>query len=99
MPRSTQRRAAYRVEDDELVRYHWNVLDRTANNVPIATVLLDELDSLTFRFLQFNDEWVDQWPPLAAGAASNSHVLPRAVEITLILPDEGEITRVVEMLP
>ena len=99
VPRSTQRRAAYRIEDDELVRYHWNVLDRTANNVPVATVLLDELDSLTFRFLQFNDEWVDQWPPLAAGAASNSHVLPRAVEITLVLPDEGELTRVVEILP
>ena len=61
-------------------------------------VLLDNLDSLTFRFLQLNDEWVDQWPPIDAAAASNSHVLPRAVEITLILPDEGELTRVVEML-
>lgn len=98
VPRSTQQRTAYRVEDDELVRYHWNVLDRTANSVPVATVLLDEFDSLTFRFLQFNDEWVDQWPPIAAGAAANSHVLPRAVEITLVLPDEGELTRVVEML-
>lgn len=98
VPRSTQRRTAYRIEDNELVRYHWNVLDRTANSVPVATVLLDELDSLTFRFLQFNDEWVDQWPPLSAGAAANSHILPRAVEITLVLPDEGELTRIVEML-
>lgn len=98
VPRSTQRRAAYRIEDNELVRYHWNVLDRTASSVPVATVLLEDLDSLTFRFLQPNDEWVDQWPPIAAGAASSSHVLPRAVEITLILPDEGELTRVVELL-
>ena len=98
VPRSTQQRTAYRIEDDELVRYHWNVLDRTANSVPVATVLLDEIDSLTFRFLQFNDEWVDQWPPIAAAAAANAHVLPRAVEITLVLPDEGELTRVVELL-
>jgi len=98
VPRSTQQRTAYRVEDDELVRYHWNVLDRTVNNVPVATILLDDLDSLTFRFLQLNDEWVDQWPPVAAGAASNTHELPRAVEITLILPDHGELTRVVELL-
>lgn len=98
VPRSTQQRTAYRIEDNELVRYHWNVLDRTANSVPVATVLLDELDSLTFRFLQPNDEWVDQWPPIAAGASADTHVLPRAVEITLVLPDEGELTRLVEML-
>ena len=98
VPRRTPRRAADRVEDNELGRYHWIVLDRTAFNVPVASVVLEDLDSLTCLFLQFNDEWVDQWPPLAAGAASNSHVLPRAVEITLILPDEGELTRVVEML-
>jgi len=98
VPRSTEQRTAYRIEDNELVRYHWNVLDRTVNNVPVATVLLDDLDSLTFRFLQFNDEWVDQWPPISADAASNTHVLPRAVEITLVLPDEGELTRIVELL-
>ena len=91
-------RCAAEHADNELVRYHWNVLDRTANSVPIATVLLGDLDSLTFRFLQSNDEWVDQWPPISVGAASNTHVLPRAVEITLVLPDEGELTRVVEML-
>ena len=99
VPRSTQQRTAYRIEEEELVRYHWNVLDRTVNNVPVVTVLLDEIDSLTFRFLMGNGDWTDQWPPIAAGAASNSNVLPRAVEITLVLPDEGELTRVVEVAP
>jgi general secretion pathway protein J len=99
VPRSTQQRSAYRIEDEELVRYHWNVLDRTASNIPVATILLDEIDSLTFRFLLDNGEWVDQWPPIAAGAASNTSVLPRAVEILLALPDEGELMRVVEVLP
>jgi general secretion pathway protein J len=99
VPRSTQQRTAYRIEDDELVRYHWNVLDRTVNNIPIATILLDDIESLTFRFLLENGDWTDQWPPVATGAASNSTLLPRAVEITLILPDEGEITRIVEVSP
>jgi general secretion pathway protein J len=99
VPRSTQQRTAYRIEDDELIRYHWNVLDRTVNNIPIATVLLDNVDSLTFRFLLDNGEWSDQWPPLAAGAAANSTSLPRAVEITLVLPDEGELIRIVEVAP
>ncbi len=97
VPRSTQQRTAYRVEEEELVRYHWNVLDRTVNNVPVATILLDDLESLTFRFLQFNGDWVDQWPPVSAQSSSNSTMLPRAVEITLVLPDEGELRRIVEV--
>lgn len=98
VPRSTQQRTAYRIEDGELLRYHWNVLDRTVNNTPIATVMLDEVDSLAFRFLTVNDEWIGQWPPLSAQGGPVT-TLPRAVEIVLVLPDEGEITRVVEVSP
>ena len=29
LPRGTLQRAAYRLEEDELIRYHWNVLDRS----------------------------------------------------------------------
>jgi general secretion pathway protein J len=99
VPRSTQQRTAYRIEDDELLRVHWNVLDRTANNLPIATVLLDGIDSLTFRFLQDNGEWTNQWPPATAGVGANFDGLPRAVEITLMLPTEGVLTRIVEVSP
>ena len=92
-------RTAYRIEDDELVRYHWNVLDRTVNNTPIATVMIDEVESITFRFLQANGEWTEQWPPLTAQGGGPVRSLPRAVEILLVLPDEGEIRRVVEVSP
>lgn len=99
VPRSTQQRSAYRIEDDELVRYHWNVLDRTVNNIPVATVLLDNIESLTFRFLQQNGEWVEQWPPTGSQSSTATNLLPRAVTIVLVLPDEGELTRVVEVSP
>ncbi len=100
VPRSTQQRTAYRVEDGELLRYHWNVLDRTASNVPVATVLLEGIDSLTFRFLQPNGDWSSQWPPLAQQSqASNSSLLPRAVEILIVTPEEGELRRVIEVSP
>jgi len=92
-------RTAYRVEDGELIRYYWNVLDRTVNNTPIGTVMLEDVDSLTFRYLQANGEWTDEWPPLAPQGAPPTRVLPRAVEILLVLPDEGEINRVVEVSP
>jgi general secretion pathway protein J len=99
VPRSTQQRTAYRIEDDELVRYHWNVLDRTVNNVPVTTVMMTDVESLTFRFLQADGEWSDQWPPLNLQTTSNTNALPRAVAITLILPDEGELVRIVEVAP
>lgn len=99
VPRSTQQRTAYRIEDGELIRYHWNVLDRTVNNVPVATVLMENIDSLTFRFLQENGDWSDQWPPVTAQTTSNSVSLPRAAAITLTLPDQGELIRIVEVAP
>lgn len=99
VPRSTLQRTAYRIEDGELIRYHWNVLDRTVSNTPFVTVMLENIDSLTFRFLSGTDDWTDQWPPLSTGASAVSSNLPRAVEIVLALPDEGEITRVVEVSP
>lgn len=103
-PRSTMQRVAYRLEDGDLVRYHWYVLDRTINSQPVGTVMLEDVSSLTFRFLRGNGEWVDQWPPLSSQAAlpgqasSMSVELPRAIEIVLVLDREGEITRIVEVL-
>lgn len=99
LPRSTLQRTAYRIEEGELLRFHWNVLDRTVNNVPVRTVMLDEVSSLTFRFLQSNGDWSDQWPPLASQTGATTSNLPRAVEILLTLEDEGELSRVVEVSP
>ena len=99
VPRSTLQRTAYRIEDRELVRYHWNVLDRTVNNLPVATVLMEDIDSLSFRFLQANGEWSDQWPPINVQTSSDTSMRPRAVAIVLELPIEGELTRIVEVAP
>ena len=98
VPRSTMQRTAYRIEEGELIRYYWNVLDRTVNNTPLTAVMLEEVESLTFRFLQSNNEWIDQWPPVSTPGTPVSG-LPRAVEIVLILADEGEIVRTIEVSP
>jgi general secretion pathway protein J len=99
LPRSTLQRSAYRLEEGELIRYHWRVLDRTINNEPIATVLLDDVASIVFRYLQADGEPVDQWPPIGAQGPGSIRVRPRAVEIVLTLADEGEIRRLVEIAP
>ena len=99
LPRGTLQRSAYRLEDGELVRYHWRVLDATANNEPIATVLLDDVDGLVFRYLLNDGEVTEQWPPINSPGPSGFRMRPRAVEIVLTLADEGEIRRIVEIAP
>ncbi len=99
LPRGTLQRSAYRLEDGELIRYHWRVLDRTINNEPIATVLLDGVDSIVFRYLGGGDEATEQWPPINTPGPAGFRLRPRAVEIVLTLTDEGEIRRLVEVAP
>lgn len=99
LPRGTLQRSAYRIEDGELIRYHWRVLDRTINNEPIATVLLDDVDSIVFRYLQAEGDPLDQWPPTGAAGPGGNRLRPRAVEVVLTLADEGEIRRIVEIAP
>jgi len=99
LPRSTLQRSAYRIEDGKLVRYHWNVLDRTYGNEAVAAVLLEDVEALLFRFFDDNGESYEVWPPQIAAGSTNLRVRPRAVEIVLSLPDEGEITRLLEIAP
>jgi len=92
-------RSAYRIEDDELIRYHWRVLDRTINNEPIETVLLDGVESIEFRYLTTDGEGSEQWPPANVAGPTGFRLRPRAVEVVLTLFNEGEIRRLVEVAP
>jgi general secretion pathway protein J len=99
LPRSNLQRAAYRLEDGELLRYHWNVLDPTPANEAIVTELLTDVDSLLFRFRTHSGEWSEQWPPPGVQGSAGQRVRPQVVEVVLTLPDEGEIRRFFEVAP
>ena len=99
MPRGTLQRSAYRIEDGELIRYHWRVLDRTINNEPIGLVLLDGIESIEFRYLTTDGEGSEQWPPTGVTGPAGFRLRPRGVEVVLTLTDEGEIRRLVEITP
>lgn len=98
-PRSTMQRSAYRMVDDELVRYHWLVLDRTLANQPVEDILLDGVESVLFRFMQANGNWTERWPPENQPGPLGARQRPRAAEIVLTLEGEGEIRRLVEIAP
>ena len=99
LPRGTLQRSAYRIEEDELIRYHWMVLDRTLANEPVSVTLLDGVDSILFRFLQANGDWTEQWPPSNRPGVLGSRLRPRAVEINLTQDDEGELSLLIEVAP
>lgn len=99
LPRSTLQRSAYRIEDDALIRYHWAVLDRTLANEPLSVTLLEGVESILFRFMQADGEWIEQWPPQNRPGVLGARQRPRAVEIILTLSAEGEMRRLLEVAP
>ena len=97
LARGTLQRVAYRIEEDSLVRYHWFVLDPTLANEPVSTVMLENVESIEFRYRAPGGDWIDQWPPRSVSGPSAWRIRPQVVEVTLILPDEGEIRRFFEV--
>lgn len=100
LPRSSLLRVAYRIDDNKLVRLQWPQLDRAQNMEPMQTELLDNLESVTIRFLDDRAEWHEQWPPLSAGTGSSSGtaaIQPVAIEIVMELSDWGSIRRLYAM--
>lgn len=88
--RSNLQRVAYRLEENTLYRLSWTELDREPESLPYEVELCTDVTDLSFRFLDDQQEWHEQWPPLE-GAATTA--LPRGVELILELEDWGEIRR------
>ena len=97
--RSSLLRIAYQFDDEKLVRLQWPQMDRAQETEAKKTVLLDNLDEVTIRFLDQNAEWQEQWPPLNATSVAGSDNATELVgiEIVLQLKDWGEIRRLYAM--
>lgn len=99
LPRGTLQRVAWRVEDGDLIRLHWPVLDTTVGVDPIGTLVLDDVERIELRYRLPNGEWSEQWPPLGVSGAGMLRMRPQIVEVVLTLPIEGEIRRFFEVAP
>ena len=97
LTRSTLQRVTYRLMDNKLERAYWNALDRTLTTEPTSAVLLDKVRTASFRFMDQNQTWHDQWPPLGYSGPDAARLRPIAVEITLDLEDWGKLVRLVEV--
>ncbi len=97
IPRSTLQRVAYQLEDRQLVRLDWQVLDRLSGTEPRRTEILDDVDEIIIRYLDEQLEWHENWPPLSSDNRIAAWIRPLAVEISLELSDQGRITRLLEI--
>ena len=104
--RSSLARVAYRFEEDKLIRLTWPQLDRSPNMEAKEAELIDNIENVTLRFLDQNNEWHTQWPSLTATAAAPTAPAgttgtpapaalewPTAIEVILQLNDWGDIRR------
>lgn len=97
LPRSTQQRVQYVLDDGTLRRDHSLVLDSTLAEEPVRRDLISKVQQVKIRYLDRNATWVEQWPPLGAPPAGALRSRPLAVEVTLELEDFGVITRLIEV--
>ena len=83
-------RVAYEVENDNLYRYSWEVLDRPTGADPTRTLLMNAVNSLEVRAFDSGGDWRDIWPQ---GTSNNINyqLLPELVEVTIELKDAGDI--------
>lgn len=111
LPRSALQRVAYYVEEEQLVRASWPVLDRTGAVEPSELPLLGDVETFDVRFLgsldvlEVNrDSQIDRryWQENWISDVSRPEALvepPIAVEIRLSIPQWGELERVYVLPP
>jgi general secretion pathway protein J len=96
-------RVSYQLRAGHLFRQNLPVLDGTGTTNVIERDLLDQVDGLSFRYLDAGYNWDTTWPPPTLGSANATVSLaqmrqrPIAVEITLLLHDWGTLVCIVEI--
>ena len=98
-PRTELVRIGYRLEENTLWRDSWWDPGNPDPELAFQQKLLEDVDTIEVRLLPVDAQsvqdgpWADSWPP-----QGRPDVLPRAVEITLILEDERKLTRLFSLV-
>ena len=97
--RSNLVRIRYRVENNQLLRERWDVLDRARQTEPQKIVLLEDVSDFTVQVIVKGSR-TDSWPPQTQSTGGEQRVppFPQAVELGFRLPAWGLIQRII-LLP
>jgi len=92
--RSDLQRIAYKLNENNLVRITWPVLDRTQGTEPVESILISEIESIEWNFYDQANAESSSWPTTVASSAGRLAELPKAVELQINFDDIGEIRRI-----
>jgi len=92
-PRSHLQRVGYTVKENNLVRLSWLVLDRAQDTEAAEMMLLENVESLSFRYLDTANRWTTEWPPNLTELSEVSLQIPQAIEVTLEVEGWGTLLR------
>jgi general secretion pathway protein J len=95
--RSTLQRVSYALVNNVLKRSYTTALDTVQGTKPVVQDLMSGVKTIQFRYLDANQAWQNQWPPLTTQAPENSWGRPAAVEVTIEFNDWGRIRRLIEV--
>ena len=88
--RSDMERVAYSIENGQLIRTVWPVLDRTMNTPAQKTVLLNKIGSINVQFVNAAGQRINNWQNGNSGAA-----FPAAMIIRFGFGKLGSVERVI----
>lgn len=88
--RSSLQRVRYILDKGKLQRWSWALVDHL-DAKPLIMPLLDEVESIDFRFLGSKQQWKTDW------SVKNKAQLPKAVEITIRHKRWGNVKRVLSI--
>jgi general secretion pathway protein J len=91
LQRSTLQRTSYFVDNNNLIRQTWEVLDQVPASKPSTRILLHDVTNLTFEYLDTEGQYNNRWPPPNKPKAA---VFPKAVKVSLALAHWGTISQV-----
>ena len=100
--RSNLQRVAYNIENGELIRYYWVMLDRSQEPVRQRQKVLGGVRSIKLRFLDEKRQWRGTWPTKQLKQVrqkkNKAGAMPAAVEIAIVHEDFGSIMNVVPLI-
>ncbi len=95
--RGTLQRVSYGLVNDVLKRSYQVNLDTVQGNKPVIQDLFTGVKAIQLRYLDDNQTWQSQWPPLGVASVDALWTRPMAVEIIIEFKDWGRIRRLIEV--
>ncbi len=91
--RSTMQRISYSASGTGIERTTWPVLDQTPDSTSDSEILSDQVQSISFRYMDEKGKYTNIWPPKTKknqSTSSTEAAFPKAIIVTLQLP-QGEL--------